>query len=51
MKNNNSTVRKIKELEIQNNLLKHIIHVQKRTINRLINQFIMNDSTNTKDNA
>lgn len=50
MKDNNSMVIKIKELESENNLLKQIIIVQKKTINRLINQFIKNDSKNTKDN-
>lgn len=50
MKNDNNLMTKLKTLENENHLLKRIIRIQKKTIDRLIQQFITNDSTDTKDN-
>lgn len=49
MKKDDKMKTNTKELENEINILKHIIAVQKQTIDRLINQYILGNSNNSKD--
>ena len=49
MKKDDNMKTNMKELEYEINILKQIISVQKKTIDRLINQYISGTSNNSKD--